>query len=100
MSDSEERLDMMFAAIRALQPDISPLERSFESRLMANIREKRESRLSWFSGVWRFVPVFMILTFLIGFTDLFIRAESSQDLLTAITSGYEESLVKTYLTGE
>lgn len=100
MGNSEEKLDRMFEAVRNLKPETAALEWGFESRLLAKIHERRESRLVWFHWVWRFVPVFMVLTLLIGFTSLAIRPERSQDLFASITSGQEESLVMTYLTGE
>ncbi len=98
--NSDDRLDKIFAAARTVQSDTSGLERSFETRLMARIRERSENRSPWLSWLWRLAPVFIVIVLFIGFVSLFVIPEPSQDDFAAITNGQEEYMVTSYLTGE
>lgn len=100
INNTDEQLNSLFAAARSKKIDTSSLEYGFETRLMARIREKRERKLLWSSWVWRFVPVFATIALVIGLASLLIGPESSQDLFAAVTNGYEENVMTSFLTGE
>ena len=51
-----QRLDDLFASARRAVADTSRLEYAFETRLLARLREERES--SVFAWAWRLAPFF------------------------------------------
>jgi len=55
-SDSE--LDALFAQARALRPDTSRAEYGFETRLLAQLRARREAEDPWGWVAWRIAPFF------------------------------------------
>lgn len=50
------RLDELFAAARRAAPDTSRLEYAFETRLLARLREERETSVQ--TWAWRLCPFF------------------------------------------
>lgn len=90
-------LDRLFAHARQASPDISGVERNFETRVLARIRERREP---WYAWAWRLAPVFLALTILLsGWSILFSPAHPA-DPVTTLASGTQEVALLDYLTGE
>ena len=46
-TESEKRLNQLFAASRAERTETSALEEHFETRLMARIKERRSAQQPW-----------------------------------------------------
>lgn len=90
-------LNRLFALARQASPDISGVERNFETRVMARIRERREP---WYALAWRLAPVFLALTLLLAGWSLFYSPVHPADPVTTLASGTQEIALVDYLTGE
>jgi len=91
-------LDRYFALARQAPPDISGVERNFETRVMARIREGREP---WYALAWRLAPVFLALTILLaGWSLSYSSPVHPDDPVTMLASGTQEVALLDYLTGE
>jgi hypothetical protein len=57
---TDAQLDALFARARTTRPDTSRAEYAFETRVAAQIREKREADASsiWAKVSWRMLPIF------------------------------------------
>lgn len=93
----DEELDFLFGRARQASPDISEVERNFETRVMARIRESREP---WYALAWRLAPVFLALTLLLAGWSFFYSPVHPADPVTALASGTQEVVLVDYLTGE
>jgi hypothetical protein len=51
-------LDALFAQARERRPDTSKAEYAFETRLLARLREERETSSIWAMVSWRLIPFF------------------------------------------
>jgi hypothetical protein len=90
-------LDRFFALARQAPPDISGVERNFETRVMTRIREGREP---WYVWAWRLAPIFLALTILIAGWGIFYSPVYPADPVTTLASGTQEVALLDYLTGE
>jgi hypothetical protein len=90
-------LDRFFALARQASPDISGVERNFETRVMARIQEGREP---WYALAWRLAPVFLALTILLAGWSIFYSPVHPADPVTTLASGTQEVALLDYLTGE
>jgi hypothetical protein len=100
MKDEQGKLlDRLFLTARATKPDTAAVEKNFETRLMASIEERRNSRVLWSFWVWRLVPLFSLIVIIVGIGDIVIDPDRSNDLSALFTSGYEENLTTTLLGG-
>jgi len=90
-------LDRFFALARQSTPDISGVERNFETRVMARIREGREP---WYAWAWRLAPVFLVLTLLLAGWSIFYSPERPADPVAMLASGTQEIALLDHLTGE
>jgi hypothetical protein len=86
-----------FAFARQVPPDISGVERNFETRVMARIRELREP---WYALSWRLAPAFLGLTLLVAGWSMFYTPAHSSDPVATLASGPQEVALIDYLTGE
>ncbi len=98
--DAEKRLANLFAAARSVRPDTSAVEKFFETRLVARIRETRESLRPWFSWVWRLTPAFMAVVLMLGLFSLYMDESQSTDIFSAIANDHAEYQLVNYLGGE
>jgi len=98
--EMDTKLDQLFAAVRSEQPDMARLEEHFETRLMARISERRDDRTPWYLMAWRFVPVFALLAAIMTVVGLTGIQNSSPDLFATISSGQDEILAKSFISGE
>jgi len=90
-------LDRLFAMAREASPDLSGVERNFETRVMARIREGREP---WHAWAWRLAPVFLALTLLFAGWSEFVSPVHPADPGTMLASGTQEVALLDNLTGE
>jgi hypothetical protein len=90
-------LDRFFALARQAPPDISGVERNFETRVMARIREGREP---WYAWAWRLAPVFLALAILLAGWSMSYSPAPPADPVTMLASGPQEVALLDYLTGE
>jgi len=90
-------LDRYFALARQAPPDISGIERNFETRVMARIRESREP---WYAWAWRLAPVFLALAVLLAGWSMYSSPVQPADPVTMLASGPQEVALLDYLTGE
>lgn len=97
---SEEKLERLFAASREEKPDTARQEACFETRLLARIREQRESRAPWYLMAWRCVPAFALVAVIVATLSITYGSTASSDLFAAISSGQEEYLAKSFMSGE
>jgi hypothetical protein len=93
----DAELDRYFALARQAPPDISGVERNFETRVMARIREAREP---WYAWAWRLAPVFLALAILIAGWSLSYSPVRPADPVTMLASGTQEVALLDNLTGE
>ena len=98
--DAEDLLNRLFAAARAAEHEPSLREDGFESRLMARLRERRETELPWYVWAWRSSPVFasVIVALVIG--SGITSRNTEMDLSHSLTASYENATIISYLTGE
>ena len=99
-TDNDEKLDKLFAEARAWRPDTSAQEMNFETRLMARIRERQEAGTPWYALVWRMIPAFAVVATIIAVCTASFKPADSQDLFAAITSGQDDYMARSFLTGE
>ena len=57
-SESNARLDALFALARSQRADTSAAEFAFETRLMARLRESNSASSIWARVSWRMIPAF------------------------------------------
>jgi hypothetical protein len=96
----DEELDRYFALARNAAPDISGVERGFETRVMARIREAREEREPWHAWAWRLAPIFLALTLLLGGWSVLYPPAHPADPVAMLASGSQEVALLDNLTGE
>ncbi len=99
-NNADKKLDNLFAAVRAEQPDTSTLEEHFETRLMARIAERRTNCTPWYMFAWRMIPAFAVIALLSAVCSFTFNPARSSDLYAAITVGQENRLNISYLSGE
>ena len=65
---SEDDLDALFARARGATPDMAAAEYGFETRLMAGLRERRQSGSMPVFGAlsWRLMPVFVVIVLVLA----------------------------------
>ena len=90
-------LDRYFALARQAPQDISEVERNFETRVMARIREGREP---WYAWAWRLAPIFLVLTILLSGWSLYYPPVHPADPVMMLASGTQEVALLDNLTGE
>jgi len=93
-------LDRYFALARQAPPDISGVERNFETRVMARIRESREQQDPWYAWAWRLAPIFLVLTILLTGWSVIYSPAHPDDPVATLASGTQEVALLDYLTGE
>ena len=93
----DAELDRYFALARQAPPDISGVERNFETRVMARIRESREP---WHAWAWRLAPVFLALVLLVAGWSMYYPPAHPADPVTMLASGAQEVALLDQLTGE
>jgi anti-sigma-K factor RskA len=90
------RLDELFAAARRAAPETSRLEYAFETRLLARLREQRESSVQ--TWAWRLSPFFAAVAVALtlwsrtarelpGETPLFAQIAEEHDSLSYLAGG-------------
>jgi len=100
MRDEQDKLlDRLLLTARAIKPDTAACEENFETRLMARIEERRNSRALWTFWTWRLVPLFSLIVIIVGIGNIVIDPDRSNDLNALSTSGYEDNLTTTLLGG-
>jgi hypothetical protein len=97
--NTDMRLERMFTVVRQENMDTSGAEEYFETRLLARIRELRETP-AWYSLVWRMVPMFALLAAVVAIGVITFNPLRSNDMFAAITSDQGMTLACSYLTGE
>jgi len=93
-------LDRLFETARHAPPEISDVERNFETRVMARIRESREPQDSWYALAWRLVPIFLVLTLLLGGWSMLYPPLQPEDPVATLATGTQEVALLDNLTGE
>ena len=98
--EMDEKLDLLLAAARSERPDTARREEHFEIRLMARIRERRDSQVPWYLMAWRCIPVFALLAAILTVAGLTGIQSGSADLFASISSGQDEILARSFISGE
>jgi hypothetical protein len=98
--DSDERLDRLFALARSEQPDTTAQQEHFETRLMARLRERQQMSAPWYLMAWRMIPAFAVIAVICAVCSVAFNPSSYSDPFAAISSGQEDLLAQSYLTGE
>ena len=73
---ADERLDQLFASVRAERIDTTALEEYFEMRLLARIREQRSGLIPWYSLAWRMLPTFAVVAAAITYWRVHIYSDT------------------------
>ncbi|HEY3488762.1 MAG TPA: hypothetical protein VGK27_01425 [Candidatus Deferrimicrobiaceae bacterium] len=96
---TDARLDRLFALAREAPVDTAVVERNFETRLLARIRERSVGREPWYAWGWRLMPLFLAITLLLGgwtiYHDPFRMGDPA-----LLFSGPEQVALVDSLTGE
>ena len=95
----DELLDQLFRTVRSMKPDTAAAEEHFETRLMAGLEERRESRALWSAWAWRLVPWFSIIVIIVAAGSVLIDPGRSGDMFAVFTGGDDEYQVSS-LIGE
>ena len=90
-------LDRYFELARQTPQVISEVERNFETRVMARIRESREP---WYAWAWRLAPVFLALAVLLVGWSIYYSPLHPADPVATLASGTQEVALLDYLAGE
>lgn len=98
-SNADMRLERLLAVAREARIDTSGAEEYFETRLLARIRELRETP-AWYSLVWKMVPLFAVLAATVAICVISFNPSRKSDMFAAITSSQEMTLAGSYLAGE
>lgn len=85
----DELLDQLFRTVRTMKPDTAAAEEHFETRLMAVLEERRESRALWSAWAWRLVPWFSIIVIIVAAGSVLIDPGRSGDMFAVFTGGDE-----------
>lgn len=93
------RLDRLFTAARKDRVATNREEEFFETRLLARLREQRETA-PWYSQVWRMVPFFAVLALVIAICTVSFSPSRTSDMFAAITNSQESIYAGSYLAGE
>ena len=96
---ADMRLERLFAIARKECIDTGGAEEYFETRLLARLRELRETP-AWYALVWRMVPMFAVLAAMVAICAISFNPSRSSDMFAAITSSQEMTLAGSYLAGE
>ena len=97
---SDDRIERLFAAARKSQPYNTNLEYGFETRVLAEIRERRDGRKPFFSWAWRFMPTLVVVVMMLG-AWTYISEQSQLIGLSSIAGiNNEETMLVASLTGE
>jgi hypothetical protein len=99
-TDSDDRLNSLFAAARGARPDTSAIEGHFETRLLARIRERREQGQAWFYWVLRLAPAFTVIAIVLGISNFAMNGTRYPDVFTAIAGDQAEYQMVSYLEDE
>lgn len=97
---NNEKLDRLIAAARKAAPYRTEMEYGFETRLMENIRAKRERQAPFLIWEWRLIPVFVSIVIFLGIWVYSSRYSSMPDLSAITGLGSEETTLVAFLTGE
>ncbi|MGD1074610.1 MAG: hypothetical protein ABR903_00820 [Thermodesulfovibrionales bacterium] len=97
---NDSRLDRFFAAAREAELYDPKKEYGFESRVMAEIRAKREGQIPFFVWAWRLIPVFISIVILLGIWTYSSESRYTTDLSAVTRIGSEETMLTASLTGE
>lgn len=101
MKDSmDERLDQLFVSARTEQVNLPDMNEYFETRLMARIKERHEIAEPWYAAAWQMLPAFAAVAVMIMVCTLTLNISKSADIFAAITSGQDETVGISYLSGE
>ena len=101
MGDNQDKqLDALFAMARQDNPNTSALEAHFETRLLANLTERRSRFVPWQLMIWRMLPAFAVIVAIVLVCNFTINPTRSSDPFATITNGQDEQLAKNYLLGE
>lgn len=96
---TDARLDRLFALAREAPVDTAVVERNFETRLLARIRERSVGREPWYAWGWRLAPWFLAITLLVGAWTFYHDPLRQLDP-AAFFSGPEQVALVDSLTGE
>ena len=96
----DERLDQLFTAARSEKVEDAVSDHYFETRLMARIKELHESTEPWYAAAWRLLPAFAAVAAMIMVCMFTFTSSNSNDIFAAITTGQDEMVAISYLTGE
>lgn len=99
-TDLDDRLDRLFAEVRAGRPDTSNRELNFETRVIARILERRVAGMPWYALVWRMIPAFAVIAAITAVYSMTFNPAPSRDLFAAITNGQDDYMAKSVLSGE
>ena len=95
----DELLDQLFRTVRSMKPDTAAAEEHFETRLLAGLEERRESRGLWSAWAWRLVPWCVMIVIIVGSAGFLFDPARSNDLFAMFT-GDDEYQVSSLFIGE
>lgn len=98
--NTDEKLECLFAAVRGEKPDIERQAECFETRVLARIRERQEKNIPWYLLAWRCVPAFALIAAILTIFSISYVPSGSSELFASISTGQEEYLAKSFMSGE
>jgi hypothetical protein len=97
---NDNALDRLFAAARKAEFCKPDAELGFETRVVANIRARREGRSSFLLWAWRLIPVFVSIVIFLGIWFFAYEPNQQIDLSAISNVGSEDVTLTAFLTGE
>jgi len=100
-TESDKRLDQLFAAARAESIDSTAREAHFETRLMARIRENRAAQSEpWYALAWRMLPAYAGIMVVVAVCSITFNPSRSADIFSVLTGNQDDSISISLLAGE
>jgi hypothetical protein len=100
MSDNtDQTLEILFAAARAAQPDTSRQEFGFETRFAARLREETRGSLS--AWAWKLCPFFAAIALAVGWWNYStLKSDTDAQIVVEAASANDDQTLLAYMTGE
>lgn len=99
-TESDKRLDQLFANARADSTEASAREEHFETRLLARIRERRSQQQPWYALAWRMLPTYAVVVAIVAICSVTFTPAHSTDIFAALTGAQDDSVSISALAGE
>ena len=99
-NDRDDDIERLFAVARRSQPYDAQLEYGFETRVMAKIKDRRDSQKPFFLWAWRLIPALVTVVLMLGIWTYISEQRQFTGLSSIAGINNEETMLVASLTGE